>query len=237
MNSIRKCSIKQHGSTKKNPSARTRPVARWQSYLLASVMVIGFFVFTQSVMAESQPKSEPLVRMAQTPRHEETSPPTPEKLETEILAKAPIPPSTDEATPTLEDTENSAPLQEAATTIPLEEAPLGPIQEDSEFAAAESVVTGFYQELDSGDFDQAYDRLSPDFRESLSFSRFHEGYSSTSGVKCTVQSREKIDDHLVRFNISISVSENGHDSEYYATCLVKKLDNAWCLDGVGQVRG
>ena len=217
----------------KTPSAeRLKPALRWQSYLLAFVMVVGFFIFTQSVMAESKTETTPAVGLADLP--------APAALETGAskaeLAVTAL--SADRIEP-----EAATPLSEVFPQTGAAEAgegvSVGPRQEpeEIEFASAQSVVTEFYRELNAGDFGQAYDKLSPDFRESLSYHRFNEGYSSTSAISCTIRHSEKLNDDLVRFDIAISATEGGVESLYYATCLVRKLADSWWLDGVGQVRG
>lgn len=234
MNSIRKCSIKQHGSVKKPQTERVKPALRWQSYLLALVMVVGFFVFTQSVMAESKTADTPAVGLSELPVATEPAKADskPDEASKDLAATAlsqieDAPAST---------SQSSGITPEPAPSQAAEELPIGP-QQEPEFAAAQTVVTEFYRQLDSGDFGQAYDKLSPDFRETLSYHRFNEGYSSTSAISCNIQHSEQLSDDLVRFDIAISVTENGVDSRYYATCLVRKLADSWWLDGVGQVRG
>lgn len=234
MNSIRKCSIKKH------QSENIKPAVRWQSYLLALVMVSGFFFFTQKVLAEAKGDKAPVAAKAPRPA-------------AQPLELSQIPSGLQEETVKLAESSEVA-AQEAFDSTPLPEetalAPepgaepepqMGPQREekpeDTDLAAAEGLVTGFYGDLNSGRIGTAYDKLSPEFRQTLSYERFDAGYSTTSAISCEVQHVENVSDDLVRVDIAIAVTEDDVDSSYYATCLVKKVDDAWLLDGVGQVRG
>lgn len=234
MNSIRKCSINKH------QSENIKPAVRWQSYLLALVMVFGFFFFTQKVLAEAKGGKAPVAVKAPRPAAkplELSQIPSGLQEETTKLAET-SEVAAQEAFDSTAELEESAAAPEPGTP---QETQIGPRQlekpEDTELAAAKGLVTEFYGDLNSGRIGTAYDKLSPEFRQSLSYERFDAGYSATSAISCEVQHVENVSDDLVRVDIAIAVTEDDTDSSYYATCLVKKVDDAWLLDGVGQVRG
>jgi len=102
--------------------------------------------------------------------------------------------------------------------------------------AASLLTNSFYTALNDGNLGEAYDKLSPDFRTSLPFQRFKNGYELVESISCEVKHSEVLPDNKVRLDLQIDATEAGCPNTYYATCIVSKdrSDN-WTISGVAQL--
>lgn len=199
-------------------------------------------------VAENKDESEPVAvtkPKAPQPIYNSTYPAPPETSETIASSQPDAPvlsgfsaPKTDVAT----SEETAEPTEEAALTAPQAEtqAPesLDTTEETSDqVEVASAVVSGFYEDLDSGNLGSAYDKLGSEFQHVLTFDRFRDGYSQTENLSCEIKNTELLADDLVRLDVQIAVTESGVPTQYYATCLVAKEGREWALAGVVQLEG
>ena len=234
-------------------SETPKPRIAWQSYVLAALMVCGFLVFTQAVMAESKDvpevaQTEELVaEKAEAPKAEVEAPEakqefftvaadletTPERAETfeeavervTVKAEPEEEPATENALASEVSPQPKDVAEEASTT------------ENEPAAEAQAVVTQFYTDLGEGHLGTAYDKLAPEFQDTLPYTTFSRGYADTTALKCEVKYSEVINDDLVRLDVQLSVDEDGLPAQYYVTCLVEKQATEWLVSGVSQLRG
>ena len=113
--------------------------------------------------------------------------------------------------------------------------PLALSPESKPEESADQMISEFYNQLGEGNIDAAYDRLSPKFREVLSYHRFKQGYENVDALSCEVKNSTPINNDKVRLDVEIQVTEAGAPSTYWATCVVIKNGMSWRLDGVAQI--
>lgn len=252
MNPVRTSSINRlRIKAKETP----KPRIRWQSYALAALMVCGFLVFTQTVMAESHDAPEaPTAQVAQEKLSQSPAGPSEPKEAQQDFFTVAADVEMAQSEPKLEVplkaevvVEEEAPERDKKESVssagvsPLPEAPepesLGEEIENLPESQAKAVVSEFYSDLSEGHLGTAYDKLSPEFQETLPFTTFRDGYSNTGALTCEVKYDEVLSDELVRLDIQLSADEGGVSADYYVTCLVEKQGSDWLVSGVSQLKG
>lgn len=211
---------------------------RWESYVLAFGMVF-VFVFVSAKLVAGFPGSvfsptaadeldtgETIIVRELKARTVPDTKATPEEialLSSELSGKVSPSPYAESFSGPEEELELAA-----ATSLPSTKS-----KGDSELAC--HVVEEFYQNLNGGNLDSAYQQLSPAFTEVLSYQRFRLGYQSVESLTCQIKHSESIAPEKVRLDVEITVSEAGRESKYLATCLVVRFDQTWRLDAVAQI--
>lgn len=98
-------------------------------------------------------------------------------------------------------------------------------------ARANRVLENYLKSLKSEDFRAAYDLLSPEWKEELSFSTFEGGYRSTRVTAYSIGKAETVDQRHVRIKAEIEVEENGRRKVLEALYLAVLSGQGWRLDG------
>ncbi len=96
---------------------------------------------------------------------------------------------------------------------------------------ANRVLENYLKSLKSEDFRAAYDLLSPEWREELSYSTFEGGYRSTRVTAYSIGKAETVDQRHVRIKAEIEVEENGRRKVLEALYLAVLSSQGWRLDG------
>lgn len=185
---------------------------RWQSYVVAVGMVLGFFLVVQSGLGES-------------PQAPVTSP-----KEKQVAAATQDPPI--KGYQLKDETHDQVPDEPAMTGPP----PSAVEPSETEVEGATRVTQDFYAALSEGRVAQAYDLLSSDFQYALPYGVFSEGYLYVEAMSCEVKHSELVDNDRVRLDLQIQVTENGCPGTYYVTCLVSR-EQEWRISGMMQLEG
>lgn len=214
---------------------RKRP---WQSYALALGMVSLFFLTAQTVLGEDAPPTSESTAFKVEYKAEKPAP-AERKISGFALSDSRPPESSWEQATEVEATVASS-MEPTLNVGP--PAPQTNLQADSTSNAnpvesAADTAYNFYLALDRGDTESAYGKLSKDFRDSLPYHRFRDGYEYVNAVSSEVKYTEKLSEEAVRVDLEIEVSEQGEHHRYLVTCLVTKNFDEWHLSGIAQLEG
>ena len=105
----------------------------------------------------------------------------------------------------------------------------------SDLEQASEMTTEFYSALNDGNIGEAYDKLAPEFQADLPFENFQYGYAAVESISCEVKNSEQISPEQIRLDLQIDAYEAGHDTTYYATCILWKTNDEWSIAGVAQL--
>jgi hypothetical protein len=230
------------------PRVELKPRRPWQSYVLAVLMVFVGLIAANSLFGSSPEPSVAQSSEEKTQTVEVSAAAESSQSDTSEVASEPFfqgapaevapQPSTASAVPenaevVSAETQQVESVEESAWVGPPEATDNEVAQDDVE--TARGVVDEFYSNLDTGNISRAYDKLSPDFREVLSYRRFNQGYSQTESLTCEIKHSEQLSPDKVRLDVALAVVENGVPTEYLATCVVAKTGDDWGLAGVVQL--
>lgn len=207
----------------------------WQSYIVALGMTFGFLLLIQSGLGESPPPPPPKETAVKTEAQkienyqmtDEKDPTSPWEEATgadklvAVVASSPsvmVGPKFEDAHP-----ESEASPTEASSQEPLER--------------AVGVASGFYAALDQGDTALAYDNLSYEFQDSLSYETFRLGYEQLESVHCEIKHSELVSSQRARVDLELEVVEAGRPARYFVTCIVDQQGEVWSVSGVSQLEG
>jgi hypothetical protein len=98
-------------------------------------------------------------------------------------------------------------------------------------ARANRVLEDYLKALQDGDYHGAYELLSPEWRNELSYDSFETGYQTTRVSSYDIGKAETVDRQHVRIKAEIEVEENGQKKILQALYLAVLSPQGWRLDG------
>lgn len=96
---------------------------------------------------------------------------------------------------------------------------------------ASSVLDDHLRALRESRFTEAYEFLSPAWREQLSFKTFESGYQVTKVLAYDIGKVETLDPRRIRLRADLKVQEQGKERLYQAVYIAVLTHDGWKLDG------
>lgn len=88
----------------------------------------------------------------------------------------------------------------------------------------------FYSAIGRGDYQAAYDCLSPDWQAALTFDRFRDGYQETKSPVCKVTKVSWQSSSRCELSIRLQVTEKGQTHQYTGAYVAVLTPDGWKLD-------
>ncbi|MGE0491637.1 MAG: hypothetical protein AB7S38_20665 [Vulcanimicrobiota bacterium] len=100
---------------------------------------------------------------------------------------------------------------------------------------ARGAVLGFYQAIDRGNFNVAYDLLSQGWRSELPYDSFVAGFEQTHAVGCRIENHQSITENQVQVDFVVDMQEADEARTYRGSYLVVRTSSGWRIDS-GELR-
>ncbi|MCA9795827.1 MAG: hypothetical protein KC910_28665 [Candidatus Eremiobacteraeota bacterium] len=95
---------------------------------------------------------------------------------------------------------------------------------------ARGAVLGFYQAIDRGNFNVAYDLLSQGWRSELPYESFVAGFEQTRAVGCRIENHQTITENQVQVDFVVDMQEADEARTYRGSYLVVRTSSGWRID-------
>lgn len=96
---------------------------------------------------------------------------------------------------------------------------------------ANRVLEGYLKALQDGDYRNAYEMLSPEWKAELAYPDFENGYRTTKVTSYEIGKAETVDQRHVRIKAELEVEEGGKKKILEALYLAVLSPQGWRLDG------
>ena len=96
---------------------------------------------------------------------------------------------------------------------------------------ANRVLEGYLKALQDGDYRNAYEMLSPEWKTELAYPDFENGYRTTKVTSYEIGKAETVDQRHVRIKAELEVEEGGKKKVLEALYLAVLSPQGWRLDG------